>query len=257
MNHSVFDLSGTVALVTGSSRGIGLTLARSLLRAGAGVVLHGRDPDRLAQTAAQVRAEFPASVITSAEFDVTDESAVRRGVALVMESRGVIDILINNAGVQHREPLLEVSLDDWRRVIDTNLTSAFLVGREVARQMVRAGRGKIVNICSVQSEFARATIAPYTAAKGGLRNLTRAMAAEWSAHDIQVNGIALGYIHTELTQTLVDDPSFNAWVLGRTPAGRWGSPEDLAGPVVMLASHASDFVTGQVLFVDGGMTAVV
>ncbi|GAA4478676.1 glucose 1-dehydrogenase [Microbacterium panaciterrae] len=253
---SPFDLTGRRALVTGSSRGIGLAIARTLLSSGAHVVIHGRAAAVVAATASALAEEFGAEAVSTAVFDVTDETSVVAGVAAI-EAAGAIDILVNNAGVQHREPMLEVSLADWDRVIRTDLTSAFLVGRTVARAMVVRGAGAIVNICSVQTDLARPTIGAYTAAKGGLRNLTKAMTAEWAPHGVRVNGVAPGYIRTELTQALLDDPTFNAWVLGRTPAGRWGEPEDIGGAVVWLASDASRFVTGQVVFVDGGMTAVV
>ncbi|NUP74793.1 MAG: SDR family oxidoreductase, partial [Sinomonas sp.] len=161
------------------------------------------------------------------------------------------------AGIQHRVPLFDLDLADWDRVIRTDLTSAFLVGRAAARGMAERGAGKIINICSVQTDLARPSIGAYTAAKGGLRNLTRAMTAEWAGSGLQINGIAPGYIHTEMTQNLVDDAEFNAWILGRTPARRWGTVDDVAGPVVWLASAASDFVNGQTIFVDGGMTVVV
>lgn len=251
-----FDLAGRRALVTGSSRGIGLAIARSLLEAGAHVVVHGRDETTLDATTALLAEDFGADAVSSAVFDVTQEPSVIDGIRGV-EDAGPLDILVNNAGLQHREPMLEVSLENWERVIRTDLTSAFLVGRTAARGMVARGRGAIVNICSVQTDLARPTIGAYTAAKGGLRNLTKAMTAEWAGSGVRVNGVAPGYIRTELTQTLVDDPAFNAWVLGRTPIGRWGEPEDIGGAVVWLASDASRFVTGQVVFVDGGMTAVV
>ena len=253
---SPFDLTGRRALVTGSRRGIGLAIARSLLGAGAQVVIHGRNAETAQATAAALASEFGADTVSSAGFDVTDEASVVEGVAAV-EASGPVDILVNNAGLQHREPMLEVSVQDWERVIRTDLTSAFLVGRTVAREMIGRGAGAIVNICSVQTDLARPTIGAYTAAKHGLRGLTRAMTAEWSGSGVRVNGVAPGYIRTELTQALVDDPAFNAWVLGRTPAGRWGEPEDIGGAVVWLSSDASRFVTGQVVFVDGGMTAVV
>jgi gluconate 5-dehydrogenase len=252
-----FDLSGRTALVTGSSRGIGLAIATGLVRAGARVVLNGLDPDRLDRTRAALADRLGPEAVAARAFDVTDPAQVRAGLAAVEATVGPIEILVNNAGRQHREPLLDVSLDDWNRVLTTDLTSAFLVGREVARAMLARGHGKIVNICSVQTDLARPSIAAYTAAKGGLRNLTRAMTAEWAAGGLQINGLAPGYIHTEMTQALVDDSAFNSWILGRTPAGRWGTVEDLVGPAVFLASPASDYVNGQVLFVDGGMTAVV
>ena len=168
-----------------------------------------------------------------------------------------MDILVNNAGIQFRRPMLELDTADWRRVIETNLTSAFVIGREAARRMVPRGRGKIINIGSLTSALARATVAPYTVAKGGIKMLTQAMAAEWAAHGIQANAIGPGYMLTDMNQALVDDPAFNAWVVGRTPARRWGRPEELVGTAVFLASAASDYVNGQIIYVDGGMLAVL
>lgn len=254
---SLFDLTGRVALVTGSSRGIGSALAEGLAEAGATVVLNGVDPDRLEAARARFAERFGAERVAARAFDIVDEDAVTAAVESIEDEVGPIDVLVNNAGIQHREPLLDVSLADWRRVVDTNLSGAFVVGRAVAARMVPRRAGKIVNICSVQTDLARPTIGPYTAAKGALRNLTRAMTAEWAGDGLQINGIAPGYIHTEMTQKLVDDKDFNSWILGRTPARRWGSVADLAGPVVWLASRASDYVNGQVVFVDGGMSVVV
>jgi gluconate 5-dehydrogenase len=254
---ALFDLTGRAALVTGSSRGIGTALARGLADAGATIVLHGRD----AQRAEAMRKEF-ADVygkdrVHAVAFDVTDPEAAAAGIAEAEAKAGPLRILVNNAGIQYRVPLLDLDPADWERVIRTDLTSAFLVGREAARGMVERGAGKIINICSVQTDLARPSIGAYTAAKGGLRNLTRAMTAEWAGSGLQINGIAPGYIHTEMTQNLVDDAEFNSWILGRTPAHRWGSVEDIAGPVVWLSSDASNFVNGQTIFVDGGMTVVV
>ncbi len=253
----LFDLSGRVALVTGSSRGIGNALARGLADAGATVVLNGINPERLEAACEALAADYPAGRVHSRAFDVTDAASAAEGVAWIEANVGPLDILVNNAGIQHRVPMLDLDVRDWDRVINTDLTSAFLVGREAARHMIPRGRGKIINICSVQTDLARPTIAPYVAAKGGLRNLTRAMTAEWAASGLQINGIAPGYIHTEMTQNLVDDEAFNSWILGRTPAHRWGTVADLAGPVVWLASQGSNFVNGQTIFVDGGMTVVV
>ncbi|MET9561891.1 SDR family oxidoreductase [Streptomyces tauricus] len=252
MTHPLFDIGGRTALVTGSSRGIGLALARGLAEAGCTVVLNGRDPDRLAEAAALLHGE-----IHTAAFDVTDGPSVAAGIADVEERVGPLDILVNNAGMQLRAPLLEFADADWHRILDTNLTSAFLVGREAARGMTARGHGKIVNICSLQSEVARPGIAPYAATKGALKMLTKGMCADWGPHGVQVNGLGPGYIETELTQPLVDDPEFSAWVRRRTPAGRWGRTEDLVGGVLFLASPAADFVSGQVLYVDGGMTSVL
>jgi len=254
---SLFDLTGRVALVTGSSRGIGNALARALADAGATVVLNGVNGERLKAAEAAMAADFAPGRIHSCAFDVTSDSEAARGIRWIEENVGPLQILVNNAGIQHRVPMLDLDLADWERVISTDLTSAFLVGREAARFMIPRRRGKIINICSVQTDLARPTIAPYVAAKGGLRNLTRAMTAEWAASGLQINGIAPGYIHTEMTQNLVDDQDFNSWILGRTPAHRWGTVQDLAGPAVWLASDGSDFVNGQTIFIDGGMTVVV
>jgi len=252
-----FDLNGKIALVTGSSRGIGLSMAKGLAEAGATIVLNGVDPSRLATARAGLAQQFTEDRVAAQAFDVVDEHAVRAAVESIETNIGPIDILVNNAGIQHREPLLDVSVENWRRVIDVDLTSAFIVGRRVARGMIERRRGKIINICSVQTDLARVTIGPYTAAKGALRNLTRAMTAEWAGAGLQINGIAPGYIHTEMTQNLVDDQEFNTWILGRTPAHRWGTVQDIVGPAVFLASDASNYVNGQVIFVDGGMTVVV
>jgi gluconate 5-dehydrogenase len=254
---SLFDLTGRVALVTGSSRGIGSSLARALADAGATVVLNGVNAERLKEAEAALAADFPPGRVHSIAFDVTDGGAAARGIAWIEENVGPLEVLVNNAGIQHRVPMLDLDVTDWDRVLSTDLTSAFLVGREAARHMIPRGHGKIINICSVQADLARPTIAPYVAAKGGLRNLTRAMTAEWAGSGLQVNAIAPGYIHTEMTQNLVDDEEFNSWILGRTPAHRWGTVQDLAGPVVWLASDGSNFVNGQTIFIDGGMTVVV
>jgi len=254
---NLFDLSGRIALVTGSSRGIGYALARGLAEAGATIVLNGVSADRLAQARERLREEFGEARVHAYAFDVTDPDRVTGAVERIESEVGPIEILVNNAALQHRQPLLDVSLEDWNRVLTTDLTSAFLVGRAVARCQIARGTGKIINVCSVQSDLARPTIAPYTAAKGGLRNLTRAMTAEWASSGLQINGLAPGYIHTEMTQALVDDTEFDAWLRGRAPAGRWGTPDDLVGPAVWLASDGSRYVNGQVIFIDGGMTSVV
>jgi gluconate 5-dehydrogenase len=257
MNTTPFDLTGRRALVTGSSRGIGQALASGLAEAGASVVLHGLDAERLEVAQKAFAERFGPDRVDAVAFDITDEDSVAEGISHVEENLGALDILVNNAGIQHRVPLLDLAVEDWNRVINTDLTSAFLVGREVARRMLPRARGKIINIGSVQSDLARPTIGAYTAAKGGVRNLTRAMTAEWAGAGLQVNAVAPGYIHTEMTQALVDDPEFNSWICKRTPAGRWGTVHDLMGPVQWLASDASAYVNGQTIFIDGGMTAVV
>lgn len=251
----LFDVTGRTALVTGSSRGIGLALATGLAAAGARVVLHGRDRERLEREADSLTAK--GAVVATAAFDVTDEAEVERGVAELSQRMGPIDVLVNNAGMQSRAPFTEFPVTEWNSLIATNLTSAFLVGRAVARGMQQRGAGKIVNIGSVQSALGRPGITPYAATKGGVAMLTRGMCADLAPSNIQVNAIAPGYVRTDLTEALAADPEFSGWVERRTPAGRWGRVEDLVGAVVFLSSRASDFVNGQILFVDGGLTAVV
>ncbi|WP_433172261.1 glucose 1-dehydrogenase [Actinoallomurus sp. CA-150999] len=250
----LFDIEGRVALITGSSRGIGRALAQGLLEAGCTVVLNGRDEAVLARTHAELA---DSGSVFARAFDVTDSAAAADNVAAIEAEVGPIDILVNNAGTQRRAPLVDFTDDDWQRLIDTNLTSAFVMGREVARRMTPRGHGKIINICSVQSETVRPGIAPYSATKGGLKLLTKGMCADLGPSGIQVNGLGPGYFATELTEALVADEEFSAWVRGRTPAGRWGRVSDLIGALIFLASPASDFVNGQVLYVDGGMLSVL
>jgi gluconate 5-dehydrogenase len=251
--NPVFDLSGRTALITGSSQGIGLALAQGLAQAGAAVVLNGRDETKLAAAAATLQAA--GARVAIAAFDVTDAAAIPGAIDRIERDFGPLGILINNAGIHRRAPLIEMTDAQWREVLDTDLTSAFLVARTVAPRMIARGAGKIINICSVISEVARPTIANYAAAKGGLKMLTRAMAVEWARHGLQCNGIGPGYILTELNRPLVENPEFDRWIRARTPAGRWGRPEELAGAAVFLASPASDFVNGQILYVDGGLLA--
>ena len=259
MSHPVFDIRNRVALITGSSRGIGRALAQGLLEASCVVILNGRNESALAQTREELAelAERTGGTVLTEAFDVTDPAAVADGIARVEQQAGPIDILVNNAGAQHRTPFTEFSTEDWYRLLDTNLTSAFLVGREVARRMMPRGHGKIVNICSVQSEVVRPGIAPYSATKGGLKLLTKGMCADLGPSGIQVNGLAPGYFETELTAALVADEKFSTWVRERTPAGRWGKVSELLGALIFLCSPASDFVNGQLLYVDGGMLSVL
>ncbi|GAB3399021.1 SDR family oxidoreductase [Amycolatopsis echigonensis] len=256
MSHPVFDIRGKVALVTGSSRGIGNALAHGLAEAGCVVVLNGRDPATM-DTARRATAEQTGATVLAEAFDVTDHDAVAAGIARIEDRAGPLDILVNNAGMQHRAPFTEFRTEDWNRLLETNLSSAFLVGRETARRMAERGRGKIVNICSVQSALARPGITPYTATKGGLKMLTKGMCADLGPSGIQVNGLAPGYFDTELNAALVADEQFSDWIRTRTPAGRWGKVEDLVGTLLFLCSPASDFVNGQIVYVDGGMTSVL
>ena len=250
-----FDLTGRVALVTGSSRGLGKVLARGLATAGASVCLNGRDEARLDAAVAELAAEGLA--VGGVAFDVTDASSLAAGLERLAADVGPVDVLVNNAGINLRGPLAEIDPDRWRQVIDTNLTGVLRVTQPIVRGMIERGRGKIINICSLMSEVARETTGAYTASKGGLKMLTRAMATEWARHNIQVNGIGPGYFATEMTRPLVEDEAFNAWITARTPARRWGDPAELIGPAVFLASDAASFVSGQILYVDGGILAAL
>ncbi|BBB14536.1 glucose 1-dehydrogenase [Sphingopyxis sp. FD7] len=251
----MFSLAGRTALVTGGAGGIGFALAEGLARAGASVVLNGRNTDALEDAAA--RLEKQGARVSVAAFDVTDAVEVRDAVATLMDGGTTIDILVNNAGIQRRAALHEFDDADWHALMRTNLDSVYLVSKALAPAMIERGRGKIINIASVQAELARPTIAPYAASKGAVRNLTRGMCADWARFGIQVNAIAPGYFDTPLNKALVDDPAFDSWLRARTPAGRWGRLEDLQGIAVLLASPASDYINGQTIFVDGGMTVVV
>ena len=248
-----FRLDGRLALVTGSSSGIGLALARGLGQAGAKLVLNGRDAAKLATAAASLR-ELGLTVFERA-FDVTDLAASEAAVAAIEAEIGAIDILVNNAGLQRRGAFHEFAPDDWQAVMRTNVDSMFNVGQAVAKRMVPRGRGRIINICSVQSELGRPGVAPYAASKGAVKMLTKGMAIDLGPFGITVNGIGPGYFKTELTQKLVDDPTFSAWLINRTPSRRWGDVDDLAPAAVFLASDAGRFVNGHILYVDGGVTA--
>ncbi len=253
MGLELFDLSGKTALITGSSQGIGYALARGLLDAGATVILNGRDAAKLADAAASL--EAPEDRIKQLPFDVTDHDAARAAIDGFEADNGPIDILVNNAGMQHRSPLEDFPADAFERLLQVNIASVFHVGQAAARHMIERGAGKIINIASVQTSLARPGIAPYTATKGAVGNLTKGMATDWAKHGLQCNAIAPGYFETPLNAALVADPEFSAWLAKRTPAGRWGKVEELVGACIFLASSASGFVNGHVLYVDGGITA--
>ena len=251
MATSPFDLSGRVALITGAYRGLGFAIARGMAEAGATVVLNGRKRDEL-EKAAQ---SLPGADI--AVFDVTKREAIASSVRDVVARHGRIDILVNNAGIQRRAPFADFPQKDWDDIIATNLTAPFVVSQAVVHGMIERKEGKIIHIASLMSDLARPTVVPYTAAKGGVRQLTRGMAIELAPHNIQVNAIAPGYFATEMNRALIDNQEFDAWVKKRTPAGRWGEPPEIAGLAVFLASNAADYMTGQLLVMDGGMSVAL
>ncbi len=256
VSTALFDLTGQTALITGSTRGIGFALAQGLAEAGAIVILNSRQQDAVTQAVAKLQALGLNA--RGAAFNVADQKSVDAAFEGFDREGLAIDILINNAGIQHRQPMLELSLEDWNRVINTNLTAAFMVGRAAARRMVDRGHGgKIINIGSLTSEAGRATVAPYTVAKGGIKMLSKAMAAEWAQFNIQANSIGPGYILTDMNEALVNNPSFDAWVKSSNPAQRWGRPEELVGTAIFLASEASSYVNGQIIYVDGGWLSVL
>ena len=251
----MFDLSGRRALITGSSAGIGYALARGLAAAGAEVILNARSEAPLTEAVSRLQAE--GAVAHAARFDVTSTGAVEEAIERIEGEIGAIDILVNNAGMQRRASLEQFTHAQWQELMKTNVDSVFLVGQAVARHMIERKRGKIINICSVQSELGRPNIAAYTASKGAVKMLTKGMAIDWGQHGIQVNGLGPGYFKTELTEALVKDETFSKWLIGRTPSRRWGDVEDLVGAAVFLASGASNFVNGHILYVDGGVTATL
>lgn len=256
MNSDIFRLDGRIALVTGASYGIGMAMAKALAEAGATIVFN----DRNAEKVEEALAEYRRCGIDARGylFDVTDENAVRENITRITSDVGSIDILVNNAGIIKRIPALEMEAAEFREVIDIDLTGPFIMSKAVAPGMIGKGGGKIINICSMMSELGRETVSAYASAKGGLKMLTKNLACEWAEHNIQVNGIGPGYIATPQTAPLrTEGHPFNAFILGRTPAARWGTPEDLKGPVVFLASPASDFVNGHILYVDGGILAYI
>ncbi len=255
ITHSNTHLTGRTALVTGSSRGLGRAMAEGLAQAGARILVNGTDAARVEASVKEMRqAGYEAD---AAAFDVTAEDQIVAAFERFDAEGIAVDILVNNAGIQFRKPMVELATADWQRVIDTNLTSAFVIGREAAKRMVARGQGKVINIGSLTSALARATVAPYTVAKGGIKMLTQAMAAEWAEHGIQANAIGPGYMLTDMNEALVNNPTFDAWVKSSNPAQRWGTPEELVGTAIYLASSASNYVNGQIIYVDGGWLSVL
>jgi gluconate 5-dehydrogenase len=255
MINELFDLTGKIALITGSSQGIGFGIARGLGQAGATIILNGRNEERLNQAVSTLSQE--GLKVFGYPFDVSDSKQVDQKISAIEREVGGIDILVNNAGIQRRGPLETFDEPVWQEVIQTNLTAVFLMGKRVAKGMIARRSGKIINICSLMSEISRPTIAPYSASKGGVKMLTRAMAVDWAKYNIQVNGIGPGFIVTEMNKVLLEDQKFDAMVRSRTPAGRWGEPSDLAGGAVFLASRASDYITGQIIYVEGGLLSAL
>lgn len=250
---NLFDVNEKVVLITGSARGIGNTIATGFARAGSTVVINDIDHEQLDQALNSLRLVNPK--VYGYCFDVSDYELVQKTIIAIEKEVGNIDILINNAGIHRRAPLLEMKMEDWNRVIEVNLSSVFFISQQVAKNMIQRGKGKIINISSLNAEGARPTIANYCAAKGGIKMLTKSMATEWGPYNIQSNAIGPGYFKTDLTRKLVEDPDFDAWVKQEVPLKRWGEPEELIGTAIYLASKASDYVNGFTIYVDGGWQA--
>jgi len=251
--NSMFDLTGKLALITGSSGGLGATIAKGLGKAGARVIINGRDIKKVEKTVKDLQRQQIDAI--GKPFDITKENQVKQAINEIEKKEGFVDILINNAGIQRRGSLETIEKTTFQEVIDIHITGAFLVSKNVVKSMIERRKGKIINICSLMSDLGRNTVGPYAAAKGGLKMLTRAMTVDWAQYNIQINGIGPGYFITEMTQALADDQEFDSWLKKRTPAGRWGKPEELIGTAVYLASDASHFVNGQIIYVDGGILA--
>ncbi len=255
MMNALFDLNGKIALITGSSQGIGFGIARGLGKAGATIILNGRNAERLNRAVSTLSQE--GLKVFGYSFDVSNSSQIDQKISAIEREVGPIDILVNNAGIQRRGPLETIEESIWREVIETNLTAVFLTTKRVVKGMIDRRSGKIINICSLMSEISRPTIAPYTASKGAVKMLTKGMAVEWAKYNIQVNGIGPGFIVTEMNKVLLEDQKFDAMVRSRTPAGRWGEPSDLMGAAIFLASRASDYITGQIIYVEGGLLSAL
>jgi len=252
---SLFDLSGKTALITGSGSGIGFALAEGLAGAGAKIILNGRNLSKLSD--AENRLKKQGASVAKLAFDVTQPEEVKKAIDQYTETKGNIDILINNAGINIRGHFVDFDEKDWKKVLDININGAMIVSQAVAPGMIKNKSGKIINICSMQSELGRASVVPYAVSKGGIKMLTKALCAEWAKYNIQVNGIGPGYFETELTQPLKNDPEFDQWLRNRTPANRWGNPKELVGAAVFLSSEAGSYVNGHILYVDGGLLASV
>ena len=252
----MFDLTGKRAVITGGTHGLGMAIAKGLGRAGAELVITGTTPEKMdAALKEYTSAGFKA---TGYLFDVTDDRQARQHIESIETNVGPIDILVNNAGIIKRIPAAEMGTEDFRKVIDVDLVGPFIMSKYAGQKMIMRRAGKIINICSMMSELGRNTVSAYAAAKGGLKMLTRNLATEWGKYNIQVNGIGPGYFRTSQTAPLiVEGNPFNEFIISRTPAGRWGDPDDLAGTAVFLASKASDFVNGQIIYVDGGILATI
>lgn len=253
---NLFDLTNKNALITGGTHGLGMAIAEALAMAGAQLIITGTTPSKMEEAIASYRSKGYKAY--GYLFDVTDEAAAAKSLEVIAKEVGSIDILVNNAGIIKREPAISMPVADFRKVIDVDLVGPFIMSQLVGRQMIDRGEGKIINICSMMSELGRNTVSAYAAAKGGLKMLTKSLATEWAKYNIQVNGIGPGYFATSQTAPIrVDGHPFNEFIINRTPAARWGNPEDLAGAAVFLASKASDFVNGQVIYVDGGILATI
>ena len=255
MFDKLFSLKRRTALITGSSQGLGYIMARGLGLAGAKIILNGRNKDKLNKAVHQMKKD--GIDVDGYDFNITQTQEIDEKISLIEKKIGFIDILVNNAGIQKRALLVEMEESSWRDVIEINLNGAFFVTKRVAKGMILNRSGKIINICSLLSEIGRETIAPYAAAKGGLKMLTKNMAVELARHNIQVNGIGPGYFATEMNRSLVENVQFDKWLKNRTPAKRWGQPEELVGTLILLSSKASNFINGQIIYVDGGLLASI
>ncbi len=256
MSHPLFDLKGKTALITGATHGLGMAIAMGLGEAGANIVVNGRSRERV--NAALEKYKMAGFNTNGYVFDVTDEKQVTNHISLIEKEVGPIDILVNNAGIIQRTPMVDMPVEEFRKVIDVDLVAPFIVSKQVVKGMIKRGHGKIINMCSMMSELGRDTVAAYAAAKGGLKMLTKSMATEWAKYNIQANGIGPGYFATTQTAPIrVEGHPFNDFIIQRTPAGRWGEPDQLKGAAIFLASRASDFVNGHILYVDGGILATI